>query len=128
MAAPAIGVRVEGLTKVVRGLQQMGVEVEDLKDAWGRIAEEVKPDYQRVTPYRTGRLRGDYRTSKAKGKANLYVGRASVPYAGPINYGWAKRNIAPANFVQRGDVTAAPKASRSLEEEISRLVARLNLG
>lgn len=106
----------------------MGVEVEDLRDAFARIGEEVKPDYQAATPHRSGRLAGDYRVSKAKGKANLYVGRASIPYAGPINYGWAARNIEPSNFVARGDAVAAPKAARSLEEEISRLVQNLNLG
>lgn len=128
MASSDIGVQIEGLSRVVRNLERMGVEVADLRDAFGRIAEQVKPDYQAATPVRTGRLRGDYRASKAKGKANLYVGRASIPYAGPINYGWPARNIAPRNFIERGDATAAPKASRSLEEEISRLVSELNLG
>lgn len=128
VASPAVGVRVEGLTSLVRSLQKMGVEAEDLKDAMGRIAEEIKPDYQAATPALTGRLRGDYRASKSKGKANLYVGRASVPYAAPINYGWPARNIAAANFVAKGDETAAPKASRSLEEEISRLITELRLG
>ncbi|KRF19662.1 hypothetical protein [Nocardioides sp. Soil796] len=126
--AKSIGVKVEGLSGVVRNLQKMGVEVEDLKDAFARIGEQVKPDYQRVTPVRSGRLRGDYRVSKAKGKVNLYVGRASIPYAGPINYGWAARNIAPANFIAKGDETASPKASNSLEEAISDLVEKLNLG
>lgn len=125
----AIGVKVEGLSRVVRDLQKLGVEVDDLKDAMARIAEEVKPDYQRVTPRgETGRLRGDFRTGKAKGKAVLYVGRASVPYAGPINYGWPARNIAPANFIAKGDETAAPKAHASLEDAISDLVSTLHLG
>jgi hypothetical protein len=128
MASSAIGVKVEGLNQIVRGLQSMGVEVEDLRDAFGRIAEEVKPDYVAATPRKTGRLAGDYRASKTKGKANLYVGRASIPYAGPINYGWPARNIAASNFVARGDETAAPKASASLEEEISALIQKLNLG
>lgn len=126
--AQLIGVRVEGLSSLVRNLQRLGVEVGDLREAFGRIAEEVKPDYQAVTPVRSGRLRGDYRASKAKGKANLYVGRASIPYAGAINYGWPARNIAPANFIAKGDETAAPKASVSLEEEISRLIQELHLG
>lgn len=124
----AIGVKVEGLSSVVRNLERMGVEVADLKDAFGRIAEQVKPFYQSATPAVSGALRGDYRTSKSKGKANLYVGRASIPYAGPINYGWPARNIAPANFVARGDAAAEPTASASLENEISRLVSSLNLG
>lgn len=128
MASSAIGVRVEGLGSVVRSLQQMGVEVEDLKAAMKAIAEEVKPDYVAHAPVRTGRLRGDFRTANAKGKSTIYVGRASVPYAGPINFGWAARGIAPANFIAKGDATAAPKAAASLEDAISSLVQSLDLG
>lgn len=133
--ASATGIRVEGLSRVVRDLQKFGVEVEDLKDAMARLAEQVKPDYQRFTPVGTapsskapGRLRGDFRTGKAKGKAVLYVGRASIPYAGPINYGWPARNIRPANFIAKGDQIAAPKAHASLEDAISDLITNLNLG
>lgn len=122
-------VQVEGLSRVVRDLQRFGVEVSDLKEAFARIGEQVIPDYERFTPVGpTGRLRNDYRVSKAKSRTNLYVGRASIPYAGPINYGWPARNITPRNFIAKGDAVAGPKAQRSLEDEISDLVTRLNLG
>lgn len=122
-----IGVRVEGLGRVVRALERLGVEVDDLRDAWGRIASEAKRIYQAQTPRLTGRLRGNYRTSRAKGKANLYVGDAGVPYAAVQRWGWAARNIRPNDYVRRGDAIAQPRATASLETEIGRLVARLGL-
>lgn len=123
----SVSVRVEGLGRVLRSLERLGVEVEDLKDGLGRIGTEAMPVYQALTPVRSGRLRGDYRVSRAKGRVNLYVGRASVPHAGPINYGWPARGIRASNFVERGDRVAAPRATASLETEIGRLIANLGL-
>lgn len=122
-----IGVQVDGLSRLIRDLERLGVEVSDLKEAMGRVATEVMPDYQRHVPRVTGALVGDFRAAKAKGRARLLVGRARVPYAGPVNYGWSARNIKPANFVAKGDAAAAPKASNSLEREISQLISQLNL-
>ena len=122
-----IGVQVVGLTQAVRSLERLGVEVEDLRDAWGRIADRVKPIYEANTPKRTGRLRGDYRTGRAKGKASLAVGGARVPYARVIRWGWAARNIRANDWVTRADATAEPVAATHLDEEISRLISRLDL-
>lgn len=122
-----IGVQVEGLSRVVRALQQAGVQVEDMRAAMSDIARSVMPIYQQQTPVRSGRLRGDYRPSNAKGVARLYVGRASIPYAGPINYGWPKRNIRARNFIARGDAQAAPVAHDKLEDAISDLIRSLDL-
>lgn len=122
-----VTISVEGLSRKVRALEQMGTEVTDLKDSMGRIATAVQPDYERFTPRRTGKLIANYRTGRAKGKAILYVGSARVPYAGPINFGWPARNIQPTNYVSRGDTVAAPKAIRLLEQELAHLQTKLDL-
>ena len=90
------GTKVEGLNQVVRALQQMGVEVEDLKAAFSKIADRAAQVASDAAPKKSGRLAADIRGNRAKSKAVVTAGRASVPYAGPINYGWPKRNIAPA--------------------------------
>jgi hypothetical protein len=75
-------------------------------------AELVKGDALPRVPNRTGRLRQSVR---AAGQAKAGVVRAgfkSVPYAGPIHFGWPKRNIFPQSFLydakdaRRGDVVA----------------------
>ncbi len=121
------GVQVRGLPKVVRGLQAIGLEVEDLKDAFGTSASEAAAVIADEAPKRTGRLASDVRGNRAKGKAVVRAGRASVPYAGPINYGWPARNIAPDLFMQRGEEKYTPTAVRRLEEEINAAIRRRGL-
>lgn len=127
MAGFSTTVRVQGLTRTVRALERAGVEVTDLKAAMGRIAAAVVPDYRRYTPVASGRLAADYRTGNTKGRAVLYVGSAAVPYAGPINYGWPARNIAPRNYVSSGDQVAAPKAVTLLATELDHIHRKLDL-
>ena len=118
-------VRIDGVRQAARDLERLGVRVEDLRAAFGRISSEALPIYQGFTPVRSGRLRGDYRPAKTKNRAVLYVGRTSVPYAGPLNYGWSRRNIAPANFIARGDEVMGPKAVDAIEAELNYLITTI---
>lgn len=136
-------VRVEGLSRAVRDLARLGVDLEDLRGAFSRIAVEAVPTYQRFTPRRSGRLRGDFRAARTANRAVLYVGRASVPYAKAINYGWGSgatgyrhgkranpnlRGSYPgANFVAKGDAVETPRAWAAIEADIDRLIRARNL-
>lgn len=121
------GVRVTGLTAVVRALLELGLEVDDLKAAFSAIAAEGARRAAGFAPRRTGRLAADIRGNRAKSKAVVTAGRASVPYAGPINYGWPARNIAPAGFMQKADEAMQPFALKQLEDEINRQITRRGL-
>lgn len=116
------GFKVQGLTQVVRALQGMGLEVDDLKDAFSSIASEGARHAAAFAPVRTGRLAADVRGNRAKSKAVITAGRASVPYAGPINYGWPRRNIAPSLFMQKADQVMQPRALQLLEDEINQKI------
>src|SRR5690349_16603623 len=111
-----VGFRVDGLSSVVRGLQAMGLEVEDLKDAFAKIADQGAQKAAGYAPHLTGTLAGDVRGNRAKSKAVVTAGRASVPYAGAINYGWRAHNIEPAGFLQKTDEAMQPIALRLLED------------
>lgn len=113
------GTKVEGLSQVVRALQQMGIEVEDLKDAFAKIADQAAKAAAANAPRLSGRLAADIRGNRAKSKAVVTAGRASVPYAGPINYGWSARNISPSLFMQRADEQMQPVALQLLEDDIN---------
>lgn len=125
--AAATGVRVTGLTSVVRALQRLGISVDDLKDAFSKIAAEGAQRAAHHAPRKSGRLAGDVRGNRAKSKAVITAGRASVPYAGPIEYGWARRNIEPTLFLQKADEEMQPKALQLLEADINRLIAKEGL-
>ncbi|KAA1424311.1 HK97 gp10 family phage protein [Nocardioides antri] len=120
------GFKVEGLTQVVRALQQMGLDVDDLKEAFSNIAQAGAESASRHAPKRTGRLAATIRGNRAKSKAVVTAGRASVVYAGPINYGWPSRNIAAAGFMQAADQEIQPQALQMLEDEINRKIREKN--
>lgn len=109
------GVYIEGLRETVRALEKAGVDVEEMKDVMGAIADEAAGVMRDFVPRgRTGKLSASTRGNRAKGKALVTVGKARVPYAQPINYGWAKRNIKPANFTGKTDEVMDTRAADML--------------
>lgn len=125
MATP--GVQVQGLNRVVRDLQAFGLEVDDLKDAFAKIADEGAERAAAHAPRLSGTLADDVRGNRAKSKAVVTAGRAKVPYAGAQNYGWRARNIQPSGFMQKASDEMEPIALRRLEDEANRQLRRKRL-
>jgi hypothetical protein len=125
MANP--GYRVEGLSTVVRELQAFGLEIDDLKDAFSRIAAEGARAASSYAPHASGALAGDVRGIRAKSKASVIAGRARVKYAGVQNYGWAAHGIPATNFMQRADATLRPRVVPLLEADINRIIREKGL-
>lgn len=125
--AAQVGFKVQGLSQVVRALQEMGLEVDDLKDAFAKIAQEGAEAAAAAAPRKSGRLAADIRGNRAKSKAVVTAGRVSVPYAGPINYGWPSRGIEPAGFMQQADQQMQPIALRLLEDDINAKIRQKGL-
>jgi hypothetical protein len=121
------GYRVEGLASVTRALRAVGVDVSDLKDAFQAIATRGAALVKRHTPVRSGRLQGDIRGNRATSRAVVTAGRSNLRYAGPINYGWPKRGIAAAGFMQAGDKELQPYAVQQLEDEINQSIRKRGL-
>ncbi len=93
MAAGAI--TVEGAKQVRAGLKRAGLDVDDLKAAHKAVADMIVERSDSRAPRRSGALAADVRAAGTAREAIVRVGRARVPYAGPIHWGWPKRNIAP---------------------------------
>ena len=121
------GVKVTGLTSVVRALLAVGLEVDDLKDAFSSIAQEGARLAAGYAPVQSGALAGSLRGNRARASAHVAAGGASVPYAGAINYGWRAHNISPNGFMQRADQDWQPYALRRLEQEINLQIAKRGL-
>lgn len=126
-AAAGIHGKVEGLNKTLTALQRLGVEAQDLKDAMSEIAAEGARLASGFAPQRSGRLANTVRGNKAKAKAIVIAGRARVPYAGAINYGWPKRGVKPALFMQKADAALAPRAVAMLESGLDRAIGKAGL-
>lgn len=127
MATQSGSLSITGVRQIVRALEEVGLETEDLKAAFSEIAAEGARAVQTFTPRKSGRLAGDVRGNRAKSKAVVTAGRASIPYAGVQNYGWAKRNIRGRGFMQRGEQVVAPRALQALEAELNKQIRRRGL-
>lgn len=116
------GNKVTGLREVLSALESIGLEVDDLKGAFGTLAQLGTDAAQAAAPYRTGKLRGNIRPSQTRNRAVVTAGGARVPYAPAINYGWRAHNIAPRHYLQAADDALRPKAVGILEDEINRII------
>lgn len=128
-------VKVEGLNRVVRDLQKTGADVLDLKAVFSEIAAEGAHIAARFAPARSGKLKATIRGNKAKNRAQIIAGRAKVPYAGAINYGWKTGHagkprrgggwplgIAPAHFLAKADAELQERAPQMMEDGLSRII------
>lgn len=121
------GVTVDGLRRFVRSLEELGVEVGDLKTAFGEISDLAATAAAGYAPSLTGTLRRSIKGSKTKNRAVVRAGAARVPYAAPINYGWRRRNITPRLFMQRADEQVRPQVIPTIEHALGNIMREKGL-
>ncbi len=121
------GVRIEGLSKLAKELESVGVNIDDLGQAFGQIAREAADEMRKHIPRRSGNLANTIKPGRSKNRAVVSVGSKRVPYAAPINYGWPKRNIAPAGFIEATDEAMRDRAVSTIEQAIKKLLAQKGL-
>jgi hypothetical protein len=89
---PAAAVEVVGLRALQRDLKRLadpvGGDMADALAAAGRQAAQPVADAVRnAYPTVTGRLAGSVRVTGSRTGAAVRVGRKSIPYAGPVDFG-----------------------------------------
>ena len=95
-------VEIEGLNKLLRALEKLDDEAnQSFKDVGGRVGQLVAQQAREEVPVRSGRLRGSIRHVNTARGAKVRSGSKKIPYAGPIHFGWRKRNIEPNQFLYR---------------------------
>lgn len=120
-------IEVEGLRQLVRDLEAAGVEVADLTSGMAKVAARGAALAAGFAPVRSGALRASVRGNRAKAKAVVMAGKARVPYAGAINYGFKRRNIRPARFLERADQALETEAPQLLEASLDEILTRKGL-
>jgi len=88
VAKPAI--TIEGAREVRKAFKEAGA-MKELKDAHKQAAAVVVKDAVLLVPKRSGALSKSIRAAGLQSSAEVRAGRASVPYAGPIHFGWPNR-------------------------------------
>jgi len=100
----------------------MGADIGNLHAAYHDIAMLGVELAKGFAPRgRTGHL---IRSIHGYSKPGYVTIRATAVYAGPINYGWRKRNIAAAHFMQRADRSIRPHVEMILRNAIDRAIAK----
>ena len=112
------GVRVEGARDLRRALRKAEIDVkDDIKDAHRSVADIVVARARQLVPVAPasmttatpGLLRDSLRTGQTQTAAIGRAGKKRVPYAGPIHWGWFKRNIKPSLFLTKAASETEPK-------------------
>lgn len=89
-----------GLREVQRDLKKLGDDTKnEMKDTHKEAAEVVVMGAKRLVPFRTGALAESIRALATKSSGRVRAGSASVPYAGPIHFGWPAMRIQPNPFI-----------------------------
>lgn len=92
--------QIEGLKEVNAALRSMSKDTrDDMKATHKKAAAIVIAGAKRFVPVRTGRLAESIRDGSTQRMGRVRVGSASVPYAGPIHFGWPARSIKPQPFI-----------------------------
>lgn len=90
------GVRASGLTQVQKSLRKAGDELGDFRSTNDEAADYIAARARPAVPRRSGALAASIRPGATNAAATVSAGSASVPYAGPILWGWRARGIRPA--------------------------------
>lgn len=93
---------IEGQRELRRTLKAAGDDLSDLKAAHKEAAEIASDGSEPLAPRLSGKLAGSIRAGATKTQAVIRAGRKSVPYAGPIHWGWKARGIEPHAFLADG--------------------------
>lgn len=127
MARSGSYVDVNGLGRLRRDLRRVGDDLGDLKDANKRAGTIVAAEAGRRAPRgKTGRLSGSGRASRAVGRVSVLFGGASVPYAGPVHWGWPAHGIEANPFVPDAAQATEPAWLPAYQTDLEHLAARLD--
>lgn len=120
--------RIDGLREVQRDLRRLGDDTKsEMKETHRQAAEIVVRGAIRLVPKRTGRLALSIKALATQSSGRVRAGSASVPYAGPIHFGWPARKIAPQPFIYDALDPRRDEIRRLYEDRINELVEKYDL-
>ena len=117
-----------GLREVQRDLRKLGDDTKtEMKDTHKAAAEVVVLGAKRLVPYRTGALANSIRALASNTSGRVRAGSASVPYAGPIHFGWPARRIAPQPFIYDAMDQRVDEIRGLYDQRINELIEKYDL-
>lgn len=126
MASRRPMLQIEGQKELRRTLKAAGDDLSDLKAAHKEAGDIAAAGSKPLAPVgATGGLAGSIRPGATKTQAVIRAGKARVPYAGPIHWGWPARGIEPHAFLadgaKRTEGQWIPIFEKALQESIKKV-------
>lgn len=122
-------ISIEGIKELNRAFKSVGkAATNDLKGAHADAAKVIAKEAKTKTPRRTGRLAASLRSSGTQRGGVVRAGKASVPYAGPIHFGWSSRGIRPQPFIYEAMDARSGEVLDQYEKQIQKLIDKHGLG
>ena len=118
----ATEVRVIGGRQLRRTLRQAGIDLRELKAINAQAAGVVAQAGRGSAPSRSGRLAASIRPGATQKAGVVRAGRASLPYAGVIHWGWPKRNITAQPFLTDAAAATEGRWSDLYWRELQRVI------
>lgn len=119
------GVRVEGGREFRKALKGAGDDLGELKEAHGEAATIVAGFAATTAPRKSGALGASTRGSGTTSAAIIRAGKKSVPYAGPIHWGWRRRGIAARPWISTAAQTTESRWTGAYLAAVQRLLERI---
>jgi hypothetical protein len=123
MSAPVVQVR--GAKQLRKTMKKAGDDLGDLKDVHAAVGNMVVQTARGLAPTRSGALAGSIRAARAVGSVTIRAGSGSIPYAGPIHWGWPARNIAANPFLTDAATSTESAWVALYETELNKIIDRI---
>lgn len=95
-------IQIQGLNKLIRDLRKYEPDAaKALRESSLASAKFVASSANGYVPRLSGALAGTIRAGATARSGVVRAGRAKVPYAPPIHWGWGRRHIAPQPFLTK---------------------------
>lgn len=118
-------VEVVGAKELRKSLKAAGDDLGDLKGVHQAVGNLVVSAARGQAPVRSGALAGSLRASRVAGGVTVRAGSGSVPYAGPIHWGWPARNIKANPFILDAAQATETAWVALYEDEVNRILDRV---
>lgn len=118
-------VQVRGAKELRKSLKAAGDDLAELKTVHQAVGNMVVGAARGLAPTRSGALAGSIRASRLAGGVALKAGSGSIPYAGPIHWGWPARNIKATPFIMDAAMATESEWVGLYEEELNKILDRI---
>lgn len=124
MPAP-LAIKVSGLREAIAAAKTLDAKLpKELVRIARDAAKLVVPIAQSLVPRQSGALGSTIRVGATARSAVVKVGTPAVPYAGPIHWGWPRRNIEPQPFLVDALALAQPEIVEQYARDLESFIER----